>query len=508
MTINASVVKSLQTIVGLDNVLTDVEDLYVYSFEHIFRKQQYPTVKAIAKTQSQNQINKILSLAKEKNFTAILRSKGTKKQTKADIVLIDDTKPAELKPQQKQLSKEIQENIKEIHRTGHGTPRNVALALDTVFRSKPFFHYQENPLSSSYCTVAQSFNNIETWSSKGRTLLIKGLTEGHIKPSKKLADILYTCSTCGHCLAEYFQGLEIDKAIKATRYILAEEGLVPEVFIQTAKNVKETGDPSAMPLTRRMQWTKTLPKQNFPKKAEILYWVGCMVATRTPNTVKATANILTKANINYTMLAEKEGCCNYILLAAGLWNEAKKEAKKLLARVKETKASLIVTPCAGCYYTFTRLYPEILNIEMPLQVVHATQFIEKLIHNHTLEIRETDKKSKITYHDPCSLGRHSNVYDPPRNILKAIRNIEFIETPLNRSQARCCGGGGGLWTFNNQASQESAATRLSKDVKPLKVDSLATACPTCQLNFRFSATKNNIPIKICDITEIVETSIT
>jgi Fe-S oxidoreductase len=506
MTVDANVIKSLQAIVGLANVLTDVEDLYVYSFEHIFRKQQYPTVKAIAKTQSQNQINKILNLAQEKNFSTILRSKGTKKPTKADIVLIDDIKPAELKPQQKQLSKEIQENIKEIHRTGHGTPRNISLALDTVFRSNPFFHYQETPLSSSHCTVAQSFNHIETWSSKGRTLLMKGLTEGLLQPSKKLADILYACSTCGHCFGESFQGLEIDKAIKATRNRLAEKDLTPDVFIQTAKNIAETGDPSAMSLTKRMQWTKTLQKQDYPLKADVLYWVGCMVATRTPNTAKATANILNHANIDYIMLREKEGCCNYVLLASGLWKEAKKQTNKLIAKIKETNASLLITPCAGCYYTFTRLYPEILNTEMPIQVLHITQFIDKLLHNHTLELKGLNEKAKVTYHDPCSLGRHSNVYDAPRNTLKAIKNIELIEMPLNKSQARCCGGGGGLWAFNNQVSQESAAIRLNKDVKPLKVNSLVTACPTCQLNFRFTATKNNIPIKICDITEIVETS--
>jgi glycolate oxidase len=301
--------------------------------------------------------------------------------------------------------------------------------------------------------------------------------------------------------------LEIDKAIKATRHTLAEKGYAPDVFVQTAKNIAEVGDPSSMPLTRRLQWTKTLPQQNFPQKAEVLYWVGCMVATRTPNTAKATANILKKANINYTMLAEKEGCCNYVLLASGLWNEAKEETNKLLKRIKETKARLLVTPCAGCYYTFTRLYPEILDTEMPLEVLHASQFIDKLLHNHALELKEVEEKTRITYHDPCSLGRHSNVYDAPRNVLKAIKNIELVEMPLNKSRARCCGGGGGLWAFNNQVSLDCAAVRLKNDVEPLGVDSLVTACPTCQLNFRFSSVKNSIPIKIYDVAEIVESAL-
>jgi fumarate reductase (CoM/CoB) subunit B len=508
MTINANVVRSLQAIVGLDNVLTDVEDLYIYSFEHIFRKQQYPTIKAVTKTQSPKEIEEIQKLAKKHNLTAILRSKGLKqRQNDSGIILIDDTKPAELKPQEKQVSKQVIENIKEIHRTGHGTPRNIALALETIFKSKPFSSYQENPLSSSYCTVVPSFNHIETWSSKGRTLLMKGLAEGHLQPTKKLADIIYTCSTCGLCFANCLQNLEIEKAVRATRHQLTKKGLTPEVFIQTAKNIAEIGDPSGMPLTRRLQWTKTLQKQHYPPKTEILYWVGCMVATRTPNTAKAMANILNHANVDFTMLGEKEGCCNYVLVAAGLWNEAKKEANKLLTRIKETNTSLLVTPCAGCYYTFTRLYPEILNTEMPIEVMHATQFIDKLFHDHQLELKETDEKMKVTYHDPCSLGRHSNVYDAPRNVLKAIRSIEFVEMPLNKSQARCCGGGGGLWTYNNNVCLDCAAVRLKNDVKSLKVDSLATACPTCQLNFRFSSVKNSIPIKIYDVAEIVESAL-
>jgi len=512
MTINADVVKSLQKIVGLDNVLTDGEDLYVYSFEHIFREQQYPAVKAIVKTRSDNEINKIIHLANKENFTVILRSDGKNrpngsKLCMSEVVVIDDIKPIELKPLEKSKVKKITENIKEIHRTGHGTFRNFALALERVFQSKSFSRCQECLTCSGYCTVAPSFGNVETWSSKGRTLLMKGMTEGHLAPSKKLVDILYTCSTCGLCFAECFQNLEVDKALRATRHQLAEKSLVPEVFTHTAKNISEIGDPSGMPKSRRLQWTKTLLKQDFPQKAEILYWVGCMVATRTPNTAKAVANILKHADVKFTMLGEKEGCCNYVLLAAGLWNEAQKEAKKLLTRIKETKASLLVTPCAGCYYTFTRLYPELLDTEMPLEVLHASQLIEKLLHNHAFDLKELERKAKVTYHDPCSLGRHSNVYDAPRNVLESIRNLEFVEMPLNMSKARCCGGGGGLWTFNNQVSLDCAAVRLKNDVKPLGVSSLATACPTCQLNFRFSSIKNSIPIKIYDVAEIVESAI-
>ena len=162
MSISTSVVKSLQKIVGSDSVLTDVEDLYVYSFEHIFRKQQYPTVKAVVKTQSDNEIKKITQLANKENFTVILRSEGSRGLNGSEVVLIDDLKPPDLKPQKETTAKEVTENIEEIHRAGHGTFRNFALALQTIFQTKPSSRCQECQSCSGYCSspILQPHRNL------------------------------------------------------------------------------------------------------------------------------------------------------------------------------------------------------------------------------------------------------------------------------------------------------------------------------------------------------------
>ena len=207
------------------------------------------------------------------------------------------------------------------------------------------------------------------------------------------------------------------------------------------------------------------------------------------------------------MLGKNEGCCGYILLSSGLWEEAKKVANEAIDKVKKTKAKTLITPCAGCYYTFTRLYPEILDVHIPCEILHTSQFIEKMLKKEKIKLNPLN--IDITYHDPCSLGRHCKVYDAPRNVLKAIPNLKLIEMPLNRSYARCCGGGGGVWSFKNQISIESAYTRLKEDVFPLNVNALTTACPLCQTNFRFASRINSIPkksIKIYDITELIESS--
>jgi heterodisulfide reductase subunit D len=150
------------------------------------------------------------------------------------------------------------------------------------------------------------------------------------------------------------------------------------------------------------------------------------------------------------------------------------------------------------------MYPEILHIELPCKVMHATQFVEHLIKEKSLAPRSLNMK--VTYHDPCSLGRHSNVYNAPRNVLKAVPKLDFVEMPLSRNRSRCCGAGGGLWSFNNTLASSCATERLINDVVPLGVSALTTACPTCHINLRNAAARKTSGIKVYDVMEIIESA--
>jgi Fe-S oxidoreductase len=289
------------------------------------------------------------------------------------------------------------------------------------------------------------------------------------------------------------------------RHRIVQQGAAPEIFLSTAKMISETGDPSGAPLNKRTAWAQQLPQKGvFPEKAPVLYWAGCVASTRTPNTPKALGNILNRAKVDFTYLGEKEGCCGYVMLAAGLWSEARQNALQVAERLRQTKAETLITTCAGCYYTFTKMYPEILHIELPCKVMHATQFVEHLIKEKSLAPRSLNMK--VTYHDPCSLGRHSNVYNSPRNILKAVPKLDFVEMPLSRNCSRCCGAGGGLWSFNNTLASSCATERLINDVVPLGVSALTTACPTCHINLRNAAARKTSTIKVYDVMEIVESA--
>jgi Fe-S oxidoreductase len=503
-------IEGFKRIVGNSNVLSDPEDLYVYSFERFFKQKQYPRLNAIVRVKTEEQVREVKKLAEAHAIKVAIRSawqKELNQNNKTATVLIDDTRQPELTIVDKDKRKECSSSLqKQLETGGYGSFRNFALALNSFFSELPAQKCLNCDVCSGYCTITSSFNGIETWSSKGRTLLTRALTNGELQPSPKLVDVLYSCSLCGLCFAECFETTQVRKAIMNARHELNKKEFTPELFAVTAKNIFAVGDPSGMSPIKRVAWTEQLPQQGiFPEKADVLFWSGCIVSTRTPNVAKALGNVLNQAHVDYAFLGVKEGCCGYVLLASGLWREAKENAVKLVERVKETRAETLITPCAGCYYTFAKLYPEILEVDLPCQVMHASQYVEELVKEGRITLNGLD--SKVTYHDPCSLGRHCNVYTSPRNILKAVPNLDFVEMPLSQSRARCCGAGGGLWSFNNAVALNSASERLVKDVVPLGVSALVTACPTCHLNFRFASVKKQMGIKVLDLMEVVESAL-
>jgi len=501
-------IEDLKQILKEDQILTDFEDRYVYSFEKVFLNRNNITPDIVIRVSSIEEENKIKKLTDQENLNFFERGKeilpGMGKSSKP-LILLDNVEIPKLDTCFDEVNqKGFFTNLNKFPINGYGTFKHLSLAVQNLFLGKTINQCQQCKTCSGYCTVNQSFNGIETWSSKGRLLITRGILRGDLVFSDKIVNILYNCTKCGLCFAQCFQNLEFHEAILYLRHKIAEKNLVPEIFHIASDNILKHGDPSAIPSNRRLTKVKNFTEMKLPEKARNLCWLGCTVATRTPKTADSLISILNQMNLDYTMLGNEEGCCGYVLISSGLWEEAKRVAKGVIERVERTKAKTLITPCSGCYYTFTRLFPEILDIEMPCNILHSSQFLESAIQSE--EVKFKPLELNVTYHDPCSLGRHSQIYNQPRNVLKAIPNLNLIEMPLNKNCARCCGGGGGLWSFNNKVSLESTQTRLKEDL-PKDVNILTTACPQCQINFRFAShAKNSInrSLKIYDITELVD----
>jgi Fe-S oxidoreductase len=508
MATKRNLVEQLKGMLTGVHVITDIEDRFVYSFEKIFKEPAYPVPDIVIKVSSQEEEDEVLKLARKEEFNLIKRGEqfsASLAGSSKPLILLDNLKIPALENSEKGTGKNrIINETDQLPRIRFGTHKNRALVVKTFFSKKTINKCHQCNVCSDYCTVTSYFDGIETWSSKGRALLIRGLINGDLNISNKTIDILYTCTKCGLCFNGCFQDLDLQEAILATRNHIVEKNLTPHVFKVTAKNIHEHGDPSGNQVNRRLSWLKKVSNPILPEKADVLYWVGCTVASRNPGTAKAFFNVLTHASVDFTTLNENEGCCGYVLHSSGQWKEAKKVAREVIERVARIGAKKLVTTCSGCYLTFTKLYPELLGVSTPFETLHASQFIEKMIKDGEIEFKPFD--TSVTYHDPCSLGRHSKIYQAPRNVLKAIPKLEFVEMSLNRELSRCCGGGGGLWSFNHDLSMDRARVKLKEDMLAVKADMLVTACPQCQMNFRLASRKNSKPVKTRDIVEIVESA--
>ena len=212
---------------------------------------------------------------------------------------------------------------------------------------------------------------------------------------------------------------------------------------------------------------------------------------------------LDAAGVDYTVLGEDEGCCGLPLYLMGAVDDFKAHSQKMIRKIKATEARELVTPCAGCYKAFKKLYAKYgdLNIE----VYHSVHYLEKLIRGGRIKLREGFSK-RITYHDPCDLGRSFSIFDEPRNIINSIPDVDFVEMERNRLLSRCCGGGGLIMANDHNLAKDVATVRV-KDALDVGADLIITGCAACKDNLTKGA--RAIPreergnIKAIDITELV-----
>jgi Fe-S oxidoreductase len=311
----------------------------------------------------------------------------------------------------------------------------------------------------------------------------------------------WLCTQCYRCRSLCTEGLEIPKLVMALRGLALEKKFAPENVSKINSTIKESGSPYFSRSRTKRFWVSDADMEGN-QDADLLYWVGCTPSLMAQNIAQATATVLKKLDLKYKLL-NKEPCCGEPLITLGLVEDAREVAQNVVKEVEAADVKRIVTSCSGCYSTFTQLYPEILGVTFPnIEILHISQILSKNIEKGF----KLEKPLKVTYHDPCSLGRHSKVFDAPREVLGSIEGIDFIEMDRTKEFASCCGGGGGVLSLDYKIAMDIADKMLKRDVMPLEVEGLVTCCPMCYQNFKRTAAKNRIPIKVYDLVEIVAQS--
>jgi Fe-S oxidoreductase len=349
-----------------------------------------------------------------------------------------------------------------------------------------FLEDLEKCVRCGFCKELCPVGDLYPWeanSPRGKVQLLKGLARGSLRASDYIVDRMYFCTTCGYCLRRCPSGVRTNEAFEAARATLVGLGLgIPEEHLRIVDSISRFGNPFGEPEGARERWIP--PGLKVGGRSEVLYWAGCMASYRLEETAISTARILDAAGLEFTTLGRAEGDCGSILIRTGHWPEAKRLAEENARRFEELGAKTLVTSCPGCFRTFANDYPRLFGIDLKgdlgLEVIHSSQLFERLMGEG--RIGASGLGVKVAYHDPCHLGRHMGIYDPPRNVIRGS-GAELLEHSKSRWLASCCGAGGGFRSAHGELSLRQAARR-AEQLSGLGIDAIVTACPFCVVNLR------------------------
>lgn len=247
------------------------------------------------------------------------------------------------------------------------------------------------------------------------------------------------------------------------------------------------------PNSERAMWLEFMPSPpQVKEKAEVLYFVGCMASfsPQIQNIPSAMVELLERAGVDFTVLGEKEWCCGYPLLGAGMEKEVEELIQHNTEVIEATGAKKMVFSCPSCYKTFKERY------DLDIELLHHTQLIAQLIEEGGIEPRQITRK--VTYHDPCDLGRHSGIYEEPRKVVGSLGG-EFVEMKKNREHATCCGGGGDLELIDPELTSD-ISRQVVEGAKEVGAQVIVTACQQCKRVIKKGAKEE---LEVADMVELL-----
>ena len=345
------------------------------------------------------------------------------------------------------------------------------------------------------------FNKFESYYLGGKNLLTWGITSGKLKWSEHLANIFYQCSVCMACLQQC-QIPEIHTYAGEWLMAMREEavkqgyGPMPEQKLYTEHVMKEH-NPYVENHEDRLKWLSSNIKQT--PEAKTAYFVGCTSSYREQGVAIATAEILNSLQVDFR-IHENESCCGSPVYMTGQMEKAKELAEVNINSFKDAGIEKIITSCAGCYRTWKDIYPNKFGIKHGIEVKHLPELLSDKLKNGELNFTK-EHNMKITYHDPCHIGRHMGIYKPPREVLQKIPGIELLEMNRNSHNAWCCGSGGGVRSSFKDLSSFAARERI-EEAKETTAEAIVSCCPFCLNQFKANIKDNEI--QALDLSEIVQ----
>jgi heterodisulfide reductase subunit D len=345
----------------------------------------------------------------------------------------------------------------------------------------------------------------ETDSPRGRVALVRAATEDGLQPGGNYADKFFRCLLCASCENICPSGVILAELLQETREDIAQHALLPrrladlDAAISTNHNVSGEGN------ARRLMWADNLerPPSGLDRdRAEIAYFVGCVGSffPRSYPVPRTFVQILERASVDYALLGDLEWCCGYPQFINGELSLAEEAIHHNVEKVTALGARRVAFTCPSCYHIWQHVYPDVLGHELDLELLHATELLDQLTAEGQIELGPFPRK--VTYHDPCDLGRKSGVYAAPRRILERIPGLVLVEMDENRENAHCCGGGGNLESHNPELAGRIAERRLQQAAET-GAEMIVSACQQCERTLSGAARAVQLRMRVMDIGEVV-----
>ncbi len=349
--------------------------------------------------------------------------------------------------------------------------------------------YREQILKCSRCGFCQAVCPVygatlrPALNARGKMLILKEVMDGKIELNDELTETLFQCTTCASCFENCPSGVDVPEIIKEARKDMVKAGSCHPAFegmnevLKKHTNIYAEDEPEDFERERN-------------KQAKYVYFIGCVGSYREDESTLATLDLLDRLKVDYTLIDEV--CCSGVLEDVG-YQINENLATKNMDLILKTGAKTVITGCPYCSRTFNNK-PQYARLkEKGIKIIHITQFLQDFDFNV-----KTDKR--VTYHDPCDLGRHCGIYEEPRNTIRKIAP-NFVEMPDNRENALCCGAGGGVRGGYAKNSIAMARRRLEQ-AEEVGAEIVLTECNSCVHNLA-NAKLRKQKFKIYNTTEFI-----